>query len=328
MRESSDNDMAYVLPKFFATEDVKSYAYHNNSLSYYDRYLSHPNLGYDFKCSLLGNLPAEEWETQVFPMENPKAWPASDLEMMQGTMPEYLQQERFHVYYLTVSGHMNYNFSGNAMSSKNREAVAELNMSETARAYLACNIELDKALEYMLAELEAAGQLERTVICLSADHYPYAMPTENYEELAGKSLSEGMDMYRNSLILWNVGMEEDPVYVEKVCGSMDLLPTLLNMFGFEYDSRMYAGRDIFSEGEGLVIFKDRSFVTDSLTYVKKGKSTVWTRDEDGNDFIPDEEKEAYLDRLQQEVKERYQFSAYILQEDYYTDVEQALMAVP
>lgn len=323
MRESGDNDMAYSLPKFFASEGVKSYAYHNNSLTYYDRYLTHPNLGYDFKSCKLGGLNQEEWGTQIFPMANPDAWPASDLEMMQGTTPEYLQQERFHVYYLTVSGHMNYNFKGNAMAHKNRDAVAGLELSENARAYLACNIELDKALEYLLVQLEEAGQLEKTVICLTADHYPYGMSTEQYEELAGKSLSEGMDMYRNTLILWNAGMEEEPVYVEKVCGSMDVVPTLLNLFGFSYDSRMYAGRDIFSDEEGLVIFKDRSFVTDSVIYTRKGKNATWIQDAEGKDIVADDLKETYLSDMQQEVKDRYQFSAYILQEDYYADVQQA-----
>lgn len=324
MRESGDNDMAYSLANFFTADGVNAYAYHNNSLSYYDRYLTHPNLGYNFKCSKLGNLSSSEWGGQLFPMENPNAWPASDLEMMQGTMAEYLSQERFHVYYLTVSGHMNYNFKGNAMAYKNKDAVSGMELSENAKAYLACNMELDKALEYLLAQLEAAGQLEKTVICLSADHYPYGMSDEQYEELAGKSLSEGMDLYRNSLILWNAGMEEEPVYVEKACGPMDLLPTLLNLFGFEYDSRMYAGRDIFSDTEGLVIFKDRSFVTDSLIYTKKGKNAIWLKDAEGNDMVADEFKETYLSNLQQEVKDRYQFSAYILQEDYYADVKQAV----
>uniref|UniRef100_UPI004055AE7A sulfatase-like hydrolase/transferase n=1 Tax=Acetatifactor sp. TaxID=1872090 RepID=UPI004055AE7A len=326
MRESGDNDMAYTLAKYFTSDGVNAYAYHNNSLSYYDRYITHPNLGYDFKSSKLGNLSEEEWGNQLFAMENPNAWPASDLEMMQGTIAEYMEQERFHVYYLTVSGHMNYNFKGNAMSYKNRDAVAGLELSENARAYLACNIELDKALEYLLEQLETAGQLDKTVICLSADHYPYSMSAEQYEELAGKSLAEGMDLYRNSLILWNAGMEEEPVYVEKACGPMDLLPTLLNLFGFEYDSRMYAGRDIFSDTEGLVIFKDRSFVTDSVIYVKKGKSAIWLQDAEGNDMIADEYKETYLSNLQQEVKDRYQFSAYVLQEDYYRDLKQAVIA--
>lgn len=323
MRKSADNNMAYALPRFFAGEGVSSFAYHNNSLSYYDRYRTHPNLGYDFKACKLGDLPEEEWGDKIFPMEHPDAWPASDLEMMQGTMPEYLNLERFHVYYMTVSGHMNYDFSGNAMSDKNREAVAGLSLSENARAYLACSIELDKALEYMLEQLKEAGQLERTVICLSADHYPYGMTLQQYEELAGKSLSGGLDLYRNSLILWNAGMEKEPVHIKKVCGSMDILPTLLNLFGFPYDSRMYAGRDIFSDREGLVIFNDRSFVTDAVVY-RKGKDVVWLQDENGSWIVPEETREDYLTERKKEVKDRYQFSAYILQENYYEHIVQTL----
>lgn len=324
MRKSAENEMPFTLPGFFEGEGVASNAYHNNSLSYYDRYLTHPNLGYDFKGCKPGNLKEEEWEDNIFPMENPNAWPASDLEMMQGTVTEYINDERFHVYYLTVSGHMNYDFKGNAMSGKNKEAVAHLDMSENARAYIACNIELDKALEYLLAELAAAGQLEKTVICLSADHYPYAMTTEQYEELAGKTLEEDMDMYRNSLILWNAAMEEKSVVIDKACGSMDIVPTLLNLFGFSYDSRMYAGRDMLSDEEGMVIFNDRSFVTDGVIYKRKAKEIIWLKDEEGNDIIPDEAKEEYLANKKQEVKERYQFSAYILQENYYKDILQVI----
>ncbi len=323
MRKSGKNNMAFTLPRFFEQEGVASLAYHNNSLSYYDRYLTHPNLGYDFRGCRLGNLSEAEWGDKLFPMENPKAWPASDLEMMQGSLPQYLNEERFHVYYLTVSGHMYYTFSGNAMSYKNREAVKKLEMSENARAYIACQMELDQALEYLLEQLKLAGKLENTVICMSADHYPYAMTEEQYEELAAKDLSQGMDKYRNNLILWNAGMKE-PVPVTKVCGSMDIVPTLLNLFGYSYDSRMYAGKDIFSRQEGMVIFNDRSFVTDSCIYTKQAKEPVWLTDREGNFLIPKQEQETYLEAKKQEVKDRYQFSAYILQENYYQDIEDAI----
>ena len=243
--------------------------------------------------------------------------------MMVSTVPEYVNDQRFHVYYMTISGHMNYNFKGNSMSSKNREAVAELDMSENARAYIACNIELDKAMANLLEQLKEAGQLERTVIVLSADHYPYAMTQEEYEELAGKSLTEGKDMFRNNCIMWNAAFEEEPVYVHKACGSMDLLPTLLNLFGFEYDSRMYAGRDIFSDTEGMVIFNDRSFVTDGVIYNRKTKEAIWLTDENGEYIVPEENRESYLAAKQQDVKDRYQFSGYILQENYYKDIEEA-----
>ena len=325
MKKSANNVQPFALPAFFAAEGVHSYAYHNNSLSYYDRHKSHPNMGYDFKASSLGKLNKDEWGDKVFEMENPKQWPASDSNMMVATVPEYVNDERFHVYYMTVSGHMNYNFSGNAMSAKNKALVAELDMSEEARAYLACNIELDKAMENLLAQLEEAGQLDNTVICLSADHYPYAMTVSVYEELAGRDLSAEKDMFRNTLILWNSAMEE-PVYIDKACGSMDLLPTLLNLFGFEYDSRMYAGRDILSDREGMVIFNNRDFVTDSVVFIEKGDVTTWLQDEDGNDLVPDEEKDAYLKAARQEVKDRYNFSAYIIQENYYADVLGAIIS--
>lgn len=323
MRRSAANREPYALPGFFAGENVYSYAYHNNSLSYYQRHESHPNLGYDFKACLLGRLSEEEWGDQLFEMEEADKWPASDYNMMAATVPEYVGEERFHVYYMTVSGHMNYRFSSNAMSAKNREAVEELELSEGPRAYLACNIELDKAMEYLLSQLEEAGQLERTVICLSADHYPYGLTDAEYQELAGKDLSAGEDKLRNTLILWNAGLEE-PICIDKACGPMDILPTLLNLFGFEYDSRMYAGRDILSDREGMVIFKNRDFVTDSVIFIEKGDVAVWLSDEEGNDIVPDDQKEAYLAAARQEVRDRCNFSAYVLQEDYYADVEQAV----
>lgn len=315
MRKSGSNNMAYSLPKFFATEGVPSWGYHNNTLSYYDRYITHPNLGYHFKAAKLGDCSAAEWGDNIFPMENPDRWPSSDLEMMQGTMSDYVGTDRFHVYYMTISGHMYYSFSGNSMASKNRDAVKGLNMSENARAYIACHIELDKALEYLLQELEAAGKLENTVICLSADHYPYAMSDEEYEELAGRDLSENLDKFRNTLILWNAGMEE-PVIVDKVCGSMDLVPTLLNLFGFSFDSRMYAGKDIFSNEEGLVILNDRSFVSDTVIYDSGKRTTTWKKE------LTAEEQDAYMTQMKQEVKDRYNFSAYILRENFYDVIEQ------
>ncbi len=315
MTKSAQNHMAYALPAFFGSDGCVNMAYHNNTLSYYDRHLSHPNLGYDFKASKLGELDEAQWGDKIFYMDNPGRWPASDLEMMQYTVPEYLQAERFNVYYMTVSGHMYYSFTGNSMSSKNRDAVAGLDMTENARAYIACHIELDKALEHLLKQLEDAGKLDNTVIVLSADHYPYAMTQEQYNELAGRDLSGNKDNFRNSLILWSGSMKES-VMITKPCYSADILPTLLNLFGFEYDSRMYAGRDILSEEPGLVIFNDRSFVSDTVIYDRKSKTTTWRRD------LTEEEKEIYLNAAKQEVKERYNFSAYMLRQDYYDVLKQ------
>ena len=127
-------------------------------------------------------------------LEVKASWPESDLEMMEKTIPQALSGEKpFHLYYMTVSGHLNYNFTGNAMAYKHREEAkaAYPDHSEAFQAYLACNMELDRALAYVLEQLEAAGELENTVICLSGDHYPYGLEDAVLDELAG---SPGQDL--------------------------------------------------------------------------------------------------------------------------------------
>ncbi len=313
-RRSSGISMPFGLPSYFSQEGVNSYAYHNNTLSYYERNLTHPNLGYNFKASKLGDLDEAVWGGQIFDMENANYWPASDLDMMVGSIPEYINEDRFHVYYMTVSGHMNYNFSGNRMSSIHKDEVEGLPYSEEGRAYIACNIELDLALEYLIEQLDAAGKLDNTVICLSADHYPYAMDINNMEELAGKPLEGKLDIFGNNLILWNSKM--DTVTVDKTASALDILPTLLNLFGFDYDSRLYVGRDILSDSAPLVIFSDRSFISDRVSYNKKSKEIIW---KDGF-----EEDEEYYEAVKKQVKGLYGYAAGILNNDFYRYVEEAL----
>ena len=209
---------------------------------------------------------------------------------------------------------MNYNFSGNKMANINKDAVADLPYSEEGRAYIACNLELEKALTYLVEELEKAGKLDNTVICLSADHYPYGMEISNYEELAGMPLEGTLDIYRNSLILWNSAMET--ITVEKTCCAADIVPTLLNLFGFEYDSRLYAGRDMLSDSPSLVIFSNKSFITDTISYNKKAKLT-----ESRTDEPVDEE---YFDAMKSMVKAIYDFSAGVINNDFYKYVADAL----
>jgi len=314
MKRSAQNAQPFSLAAYFARAGVRSYAFHNNSLSYYDRHLSHPNMGYFFKASKLGSLSSEEWGDHIFEMEHPKYWPASDLEMMQATLSDYIDDEQFNVYYMTISGHMNYNFSGNKMASINKAAVADLPYSEEGRAYIACNLELEKAMTYLVEELEKAGKLDKTVFCLSADHYPYGMDVANLEELAGMPLDGTLDLYRNSLVLWNSAMET--VEVEKTCCAADIIPTLLNLFGFEYDSRLYAGRDMLSDSPSLVIFSNKSFITDTISYNKKAKLT-----ESRTDEPVDEE---YFDAMKSMVKAIYDFSAGVINNDFYKYVADAL----
>src|SRR5699024_9127524 len=121
--------------------------------------------------------------------------------MMEETIDEYIDQEPFHVYYMTVSGHLEYNFIGNQIAMKNKKYVDHLVLSDEAKAYLAGQIELDKALEVLIDRLDDAGVLDNTLIALTGDHYPYGLENKTIEELTGEPLDEKFGIYENEWIL-------------------------------------------------------------------------------------------------------------------------------
>lgn len=296
---SSDNYMPFAFGNMLRETGYNTLAYHNHTYTYYDRDSSHPNMGYDYKG--VGN--GLEVET---------TWPESDLEMMEKTVGEYSKSEPFHVYYLTVSGHMNYNFYGNMMCYKHRDDVQDMldaGYSEAASAYVACQMEFDQAVEYLIDSLEDAGVLDDTVIVISGDHYPYGLETEQIQELSDWEI-DSMEVHRSTLIIWNSQME--PVSVDKYCSSLDIMPTLANLFDLPVDSRLVMGRDILSDADPLVIFNDRSFITDMGRY-----------DASTDTFTPNEGvqvPEGYAAEILDQVNDKFDYSRMILDYDYYAKV--------
>ncbi len=294
--QSAQNHMPFGFGNQFGKRGYRTLAYHNNTYTYYGREQSYPNMGYEYYG--LGNG-----------LEVTRCWPESDLEMMQLSVPQYVNEEHFMVYYLTVSGHLNYNVDQNDMAAKNWGAVEHLPYTEEPKAYLATQIELERAVASLLEQLEAAGRLEDTVIVLSGDHYPYGLQDEHISQLLGHEVDPDFEKYKSTLILWNAGMER-PIPVEKYCSSLDIMPTLANLFDLEYDSRLLAGRDILSDSPGLVMFSNYSFLSDRGAYLSTlGTFTGW----DGHG----QDDEAYVSDVLDEMGERFRFSSMILDEDYY-----------
>ncbi len=275
---------------------VESKAYHDHSYTYYQRSETHTNIGYVWKAKGNGlELPTD-------------CWPESDLEMIDATVDEYTDEKPFHVYYLTVSGHMNYTFSGNSIANKNRQLVKDLPYNNDAKAYIACQMELDMALEQLIVKLNEAGVADRTVIALSADHYPYGWEKSNLDELAGHVIDPTFEIFQNHFILWCQGMKEN-VVIDKPCSSLDILPTLSNLFGLTYDSRLLMGQDILSDAEPLVILSNRSFITDKIMYDSASRRTTLLTSES---LSPD-----YIENMNQVVKNKFIVSKSVLEKDYY-----------
>ncbi len=243
-------------------EGYFSRAYHNNVYKFYDRDKTHPNLGYEQFIGM--NNGMEEGVKDV--------WPQSDLEMFDFTVPQYIDKQPFSIYYMTVSGHCRYNFAGNAQSKKNKDLVQDLPYSDGVKAYIACNLELEKGLTSLVSQLEAAGIADDTVIVMAPDHYPYGLGTawglkkDGLAELYGVEKYDLFQRDKNTLIVWSGCLEDMDLKIDAPVCSVDILPTLSNLLGLEYDSRMLAGSDILSDSEGLVVFTSRSWKSDRGFY--------------------------------------------------------------
>ena len=293
---SAKNYLPYCFGNQFKNIGVNTYAYHNYKSSYYTRKESHPNMGYDvFKT--MGNG-----------MKFTTAWPASDLEMMEQSVDDYINEERFHAYYMTFSGHYRYAFDSNPMCARNRSKVKNLKYSNAVKAYISCNLELEYALSYLFERLEEAEKLDDTVIVLASDHYPYGLTSKEYNELAGEEIDTTFGKFRSSFICYNSAM--DPIEVETPCCNIDILPTMLNLFGLEYDSRLITGTDVFSNGNHVAILSNKSFITDKVMYdAEKGKTTYLVNENE----VP----EGYIEALSQVVTNKMSIATTVLNKDYY-----------
>ena len=275
---------------------IQCYAYHNYNGGYYGRNETHPNMGYLCKFAKDG-------------MTFSTSWPSSDLEMMEQSVADYISSDKqFHAYYMTFSGHYKYDKTSNPMAAWNYHKVKDLRYTEAGKCYLACNIELEKALADLMEKLEEAGIADKTAIVLAGDHFPYGLSDGQYSQLIGYEI-DSFSKYKSTLIFWVGGMEE-PVYVDDYMCNIDILPTILNLWGFQYDSRLLAGRDIFSDSEHIAILRDQSFLTDKVWFNASSGKATWLVDE--STVEP-----GYLDNHIKMVKNQFSACTNILNKGYY-----------
>ncbi|CCY44783.1 sulfatase [Clostridium sp. CAG:1193] len=281
-------------------KDYNINVYHNYNGDYYNRKSYFDSLGYkNFKSCYYGlDLPCNSFHE-------------SDLDMVDITTDDYMNSDTpFFSYYITLSGHMTYSKT-NKLVQKNWDLVKDLDYSDKVKGYLASNIELDKALELLINRLESSGKLDDTVIVLTPDHYPYGLSNKEINEISETNRDDDFELYHSDLIIWNNTMEK-AVTVTKVGSNPDVLPTLLNLFGIEYDSRFIIGQDLLSDSEGLVVFANRSFITDKIKYNSVNNSVISI---DGKKI-----DETYINYMNNLVDNQFKISNLILQTNYYEKV--------
>ena len=318
MKEAYEQDLFLTIGHQLQNRGYSSAAFHNNDYTYYDRHKTHTLLGYDV---FIGE--GNGMEEGISP-----GWPQSDEEMFRYTIPQYIDQQPFSLYYMTVSGHATYLFKNNTAAKRNREYVEDLPYSEPVRAYLACNMELEHSMAYLMEELEARGIADDTVIVIATDHYPYGLADSDtwgtkkdyLGELMGRSAKSCFVRDSSTLIIWSGCLEDMDIVVDTPTQSLDILPTLSNLFGVEYDSRLMCGRDVFSDQQAVAFWIDYSWKTEKGTYsASSGK------------FTPaegEEVTEEYLKYMHAYVRNKFTYARAVQKQNYFNYLVKALEEQP
>ncbi|MCD8053109.1 MAG: LTA synthase family protein [Lachnospiraceae bacterium] len=288
-----------------------SLAFHNGSYTYYDRDKTHTNFGYDQFLA---------WGNGLEDLLS--AW-SGDQETFEATLETYIDSQPFTAYYMTYSGHCTYD-ADDSRTEKNLEYVKEVlgedTYKDTTLYYFCYQLELEYALESMVSMLEERGIADDTVIVLCTDHYPYGLAKST---TLGNSEDYLLDLYKvdsydafvrdnTTLIIWSACIEDEGITVDTPVMSLDILPTLLNLFGVEYDSRLLVGRDVFSDADPLVLWNDYSFITDKGVY--DAATGEFTANE--GETVDD----SYVESIRTIVSNKISFSSQVMEYDYYATI--------
>ena len=224
---------------------------------------------------------------------------------------------------MSISGHCTYHSDKESVPEHLDQvlAVHGSRYKDTTNYYLCYQLELEDALTTLVGKLEAAGIADDTVICLTSDHYPYGLENtatfDNYEDyvtdLYGYTYANSWEQDHNTLIIWSGCLENE--YKDMACEisaptySLDIVPTLSNLFGLEYDSRLLVGRDVFSGEEAIALWSNYSWVTERGKY-DSSTGTYYPNDGYEND-------ENYINRINRIVTNKINFSSQVVDTDYY-----------
>lgn len=300
--KSNSPKISYALGNSFAKAGYTANAYHNWSYTYYSREKTMKTLGFDSYMGI-GNGLEKLMDSQ---------WLPRDVDMMNVTTDFYTDEDKFVTFYITVSGHAPYNLTGgNSTALRYKELVEDLPYSNSIKAYLASQIELDRALETLIKNLGEANVLDDTVIAVVGDHYPYTLDMKDINSISSYKRDEVVEVNRSNFIVWNNQME-NAIEIDKLGSQIDVLPTLLNLFDIEYDSRLIVGQDILSNNEGIAIFSDRSWVTDYGTYFAADQKFVAKENRDIAD--------GYIERINGVVSNKFTMSNLFIKHNIYKEI--------
>ena len=301
-----DNTYSTAIFNLFNNAGYKTSSMHDYTEYYYYRNTIHTNMGSGryYGVQDLGIPYFNEY----------KNW-ASDEDFMDVAMDITLSDttEPFMLWLTTVSSHQPYNQSS-VEGDKYLSITEGTDYPDDLRRYMSKLKTLDNALGILLDRLESAGILDDTVIVLFGDHYPYGLKDTTINQVLDYDLND-YEREKTPLVIYNSEIEQE--VVDKYTSYVNLTPTIANLFGINYDPRLYMGSDVFDENYwNLVAFADGSWKNDLVYYNAATSEVKYYTDE----LVSYEE----IRRINGIITAKMQMSSAIIQNNYYEYLSESL----
>lgn len=315
MNTYMDNTFPNTLPKLFEAEGYETFSFHNYIDYFYPRTDFHiETLGYNsyFGPADMGMDVANSDKSFIINHD----W-QSDYEMMVAAVPEFINEDKFFVNMLTVSGHFKYS-DYHDIAVRNADIVEAyedskgITLDEEIFYYLAANIELDKAVEHLFTELEANNKLEDTVIVIFGDHYAYGVDKStiwDYDDV--KEDGNDMDLHNVPLLIYSDSLILDG-NVDNYMSSIDFIPTLANLFNLPLQYELVFGNDALANKDNIVRFADLSFVSSTFTYDSLSEEMI----------IHSDTNYEYIFYLSNKFINDYKYDLLVLDYDFFKEDEE------
>ena len=294
-----NNNYKYSLPNLFTNIGYDVNSYHSNYASFYNRNVFHKALGFNefYDLEKLGIKQLENYEEDI-------NW-IPDTLLFNSILDHTNTNTKFFDFVTTVSGHMPYvdyreEIKGDLsiINSSNKYNY----MKDETKAYVACQMCLDKGLKILLDKLQDKEILDETIIILFGDHYPYGLVDDDAQYTV---YGTGIEKYKTPLIIYDPTNTEGKT-IDTLVSSFDIYPSICNLFGLNSSGGYKIGKDVFEE-KHIVPFADRSILTEDYYYDSTMNRVEWYGKED----------DALLEKDKQVINEIFDNGELILVYDFY-----------
>ncbi len=258
----SKNEFPDTLAKKFKDEGYSVNAFHMNTGEFYSRTINYKTWGYDNYYGLIDRI---KYDDDSYELDRELILKEEFSDLM------FPEDTNFVDYIITYTSHTPFNNTKEAckvlydLDNEGKDVeFTQMSEEECARRQVR---ETDYMIELLLEKMKEKNVLDNTAIVVFTDHYLYTLTDQSI--IAKYKDVETNMINKTPWFIWSKGLKK--ASVKQVTSQLNILPTILNLYGISYNKNRYIGGDALgNKYSGIVFFNDYSWY-DGNVYVENGE---------------------------------------------------------